>query len=1012
MDAIAVISLVIKKLQGLLPADENTTSNDPAVFQKQVRKAINCLDSLKQFLKDEDDREASSGNSSMDDQEVAKLLRAFYSADDALNTLILKKELQEQTDIKSVTIRKSKRFMKDLISGKGMEKLNKEIGRLVEMKEKAATSDTRFSSVGYGGGRHSSSWQYRRARISDFCLEEETDVDKDIAVSSLRLVNDLLIRLVHQFPKVIAVVAELVEESTLSEEELMWRIIKLLNGASCLIVLEDVEKTQILESVLNPLCNSSQFDTRMILTTCNANMLPPHTGYLALHLGRLNEEESWKLFLNKVRMKEDEVVNSELKEKILKMCGGLPSVIVLLRGLLSTKGRQYDDWYRVIESANNNKGDILALSYQDLPPEIKPCFLYMGIFPKKVEIPVRRLIHLWVAEGFLMPLLDPEETNHEDMAGRCFEELVIRNMIQVVRRKSDGSPKTCYMPGVLYKAEAVGFFNRQFHTSSNKNPELAAVRWLATYSGIKNLRSSLFAHVHQNLRSYVAYDTRIRCLPSIETGMLLKKIISNRGFVLLNSLDLEGVYKPKLSDDLGKLLHLKYLGLRSTFIDFLPDTVSSLPCLETLDVKYTNIKKAVHMKAKKLRHVYLCVNSSNKVLVDLSSLTNLHTLWGLNVGSLSELTLLKKLTRLTKLKLTGDIELFRSKKTVECFAKLTNLQSLKLRSMSIKYDPFIFLDSLAEHHKLLKLYLLGLLRGKKLSDYIPPNLRKLTLSMSLLEEDPMPLLGDLLHLNVLRLLSNSIGVECRSLTCIAGGFPKLRVLKLWQPWLQGLWEPQQHLWLLEQQLRQQRHWLHCLQQWSQLRLVKQVRQQLKWVQQQLRQVQQQQQQQQEVQQQQLVLTVQKEAMPCLNELEIRNCSDMQAPQGLEYVNTLKEITLTNMPDTFREAVEKILLGRNVYINNNTCPSSPLKEYSYESEDEDHVGNEDDEDDEDDVEDDEDDDVEDNVDGDEDGEDEDHVGNEDVEDDEDDVEDDEDNVDGDKDGEGHGDREDNEDDSAS
>ncbi|KAK2652786.1 hypothetical protein Ddye_012642 [Dipteronia dyeriana] len=194
----------------------------------------------------------------------------------------------------------------------------------------------------------------------------------------------------------------------------MWIIIKLLNGARCLIVLEDVETPQILETVINPLCNKSLFDTRMILSTSNANKLPPETGSLALHLGRLNEEESWKLFLNKVRMKEDEVVNSDLislKEEILKICGGLPSAIVLLAGLLYTKGRRYDDWYRVIESASNNKGDILALSYEDLPPEIKPCFLYMGIFPKKVEIPVRRLIHLWVAEGFVIPLLDPEETN-------------------------------------------------------------------------------------------------------------------------------------------------------------------------------------------------------------------------------------------------------------------------------------------------------------------------------------------------------------------------------------------------------------------------------------------------------------------------------------------------------------------------------------------------------------------------------------------------------------------------
>ncbi|KAK2652778.1 hypothetical protein Ddye_012634 [Dipteronia dyeriana] len=144
--------------------------------------------------------------------------------------------------------------------------------------------------------------------------------------------------------------------------------------------------------------------------------------------------------------------------------------------------------------------------------------------------------------------------------------------------------------------------------------------------------------------------------------------------------------------------------------------------------------------------------------------------------------------------------------------------------------------------------------------------------MSRVGIDPMPLLGQLPHLNVLRLLSNSIMVE--RLTCSAGGFPKLRLLKLWH---HKYWNP-------------------------------------------------------------ILLTVEKEAMSSLNELEIRDCN-MLPPRGLDYVITLKEITLTNMPDTFREDVEKIIQGRNVYIKNNTCPSSSFKEYNSESEDEDHVGDE-------------------------------------------------------------------------
>ncbi|KAK0597751.1 hypothetical protein LWI29_028307 [Acer saccharum] len=107
--------------------------------------------------------------------------------------------------------------------------------------------------------------------------------------------------------------------------------------------------------------------------------------------------------------------------------------------------------------------------------------------------------------------------------------------------------KTCCMPSVLYdfftlKAEAAGFFNHQLHTSSHTSTKHSkvSVRRLAAYSGVKNLCSSLFYNV-QGLRSYVAFDTRMRGTAARDTGMFLCKIVSIRGFGLLNVLDLEGM---------------------------------------------------------------------------------------------------------------------------------------------------------------------------------------------------------------------------------------------------------------------------------------------------------------------------------------------------------------------------------------------------------------------------------------------------------------------------------------
>ena len=47
--------------------------------------------------------------------------------------------------------------------------------------------------------------------------------------------------------------------------------------------------------------------------------------------------------------------------------------------------------------------DVLKLSYEGLPEKLKPYFLYLGIYPKDYEIPMKELIQLWMAEGFIKP---------------------------------------------------------------------------------------------------------------------------------------------------------------------------------------------------------------------------------------------------------------------------------------------------------------------------------------------------------------------------------------------------------------------------------------------------------------------------------------------------------------------------------------------------------------------------------------------------------------------------------
>ncbi|XVE48927.1 hypothetical protein DITRI_Ditri01bG0041300 [Diplodiscus trichospermus] len=99
---------------------------------------------------------------------------------------------------------------------------------------------------------------------------------------------------------------------------------------------------------------------------------------------------------------------AELGQDMVKQCAGLPLAIVVLGGILARK-YSLDDWQRVHEHVKSylskDRGwgvrETLALSYYNLPSYLKPCFLYLSIFPEDYEIPATKLIQLWVAEGLV-----------------------------------------------------------------------------------------------------------------------------------------------------------------------------------------------------------------------------------------------------------------------------------------------------------------------------------------------------------------------------------------------------------------------------------------------------------------------------------------------------------------------------------------------------------------------------------------------------------------------------------
>jgi hypothetical protein len=131
---------------------------------------------------------------------------------------------------------------------------------------------------------------------------------------------------------------------------------------------------------------------------------------------------------------------------------------VVLAGILANEEKSYRLWSKYVghvtsflitggEGANICQ-KILSLSYTDLPQRLKPCFLYFSIYPEDFEIPVKQLIHMWVAEGFIQHAGD---RFLEDVAEDYLEELLDRSLIQVASRRADGGVKTCRIHALLQR---------------------------------------------------------------------------------------------------------------------------------------------------------------------------------------------------------------------------------------------------------------------------------------------------------------------------------------------------------------------------------------------------------------------------------------------------------------------------------------------------------------------------------------------------------------------------------
>ncbi|KAG8380148.1 hypothetical protein BUALT_Bualt07G0163400 [Buddleja alternifolia] len=520
------------------------------------------------------------------------------------------------------------------------------------------------------------------------------------------------------------------------EEELGEKLYKTLSGRRYLIVMDDMWSIEVWDK-LKFFFPDNNNRSRIMITTRQSNLSFHLIGSHGFRMKLLDDDKSWNL-LCKYVFGEDGYPHEleEIGKKIAKKCKGLPLSIEVIGGLLAKSERTRQYWEYIAENLNPivNLEDgarclkILSVSYFNLPIHLKPCFLYMGVFPEDEVIHVSRLVRLWVAEGFLKP-----------NRGKCLEEvaedylkcLIGRNLISVHRRVSSGKIKSCTIHDLLRdlclrEAQKEKFFRVPREQSPNMLLSINTARCIVVHDSIwsdeyykhlfrlklaSDARSLIFkseedlqTHTCRLSREMEADFLQLYTAKSSKDEYFLEDIFQ---FVNLRFLDFAA----------GRYLNIKFLSSMCLFWNLQTLIIFNTDS-EQLAVAPSEIWMMPHLRHVKLQRFYLpdppSVEGDKRDFVweekPVLVLRNLQTLSGIRNFRCGE-DVVKRIPNIKKLKVVylKDSDEGSRRYCTDNFSRLHKLESLACTfevNMDTKTHSYL-LQNLTFPHSLRKVALEG-----------------------------------------------------------------------------------------------------------------------------------------------------------------------------------------------------------------------------------------------------------------------------------------------------------------
>ncbi|KAL1819849.1 hypothetical protein ACET3Z_014718 [Daucus carota] len=564
----------------------------------------------------------------------------------------------------------------------------------------------------------------------------------------------------------------------MDEVDLLQHLRKLLDGDKYIVLIDDIWDLEAWEMIKKAFPDKKN-GSRIIITTRNKNVAQRVDDRCLVHeLRFLREDESWQLFCKRVEPAQN---LEKLGKDMVGKCQGLPLAIVVLSGLLLHK-KNYDDWskvkdhiWRQLKGNSVEIQEILSLSYNDLSFQTRQCFLYLARFPEDQTFRVHKLKQIWIAEEFISEADEGDGIFMEDVAEDNLNELINRNMIQIVTLFWDGQVRECRVHDLVHdlavqKAKEDKFL--AIFDSSKQQPSslLQGQPRHTIYNGIGKYLESLGPSPDDlKLRSLaLIYGTRRVELEEI-------KLMCMR-FKYIKVLDMLSVSSRWIPEEIGDLVLLKFLGLMHGISEplVIPPTIGKLKRLQTLcgSLSYEYKFPREICDLKELRHLNF-LNFSQRLArgslkignqqVKLQTLDIWYEDW-IQVNTVN-------LTNLRTLVIT-DASIKGGAYTLD---SISNLKSLQKFFLEFHTTPIPTIKPLSSCKRLKSIMFTGRINDPSELRFLPDSVMVLSINGSEFTEDPMPILGSLPNLTGLDLDDVYVG---QKMVCSPNSFQCLRLFEL------------------------------------------------------------------------------------------------------------------------------------------------------------------------------------------------------------------------------------------